>query len=125
MTIQPPPDFSWTDYGAYAAFDHFLQRFVIERKSFITTHPEKLDVGEALADIKHRFVAGFDDGADKFDEKAKKQFATASDNTKIFFANAEYLWAMPSSSLTTKKKREYAHRWFSDGLVKKRGGSLF
>lgn len=119
MSIPPPSGFSWTDYGAYAAFDRFLQRFVIERKSFVTNHSTKLDVAAALADINRRFVDGFDDGEDKFDEKASMQFATASDNTRIFFANAEYLWAMPSGSLTPRKKRGYALRWFGDGVVNK------
>ena len=116
--IQPPADFFWDSYGAYSAFDSFLQSFVIERKSFITKHTQTINALDALSEINSLFVDGFDEGKTTFDEKATRQFINASENAKIFFANAEYLWAMPSSSMKPTTKREYASRWFDDDQIK-------
>jgi len=31
-------DFDWTRFHAYRVFDEFLERFVIDRKSYVTRH---------------------------------------------------------------------------------------
>jgi len=118
MSIQAPSDFSWSDYGAYNAFDRFIQSFVIDRKSFITKHPQSINPQKALAEINGLFVDRYEKGKTSFGKKASKQFLHATEDAKIFFANAEYLWAMPSSSLKPSTKREYARRWFGDSLIK-------
>lgn len=118
LEVSTPEGFSWKHYGAYEVYDVFLDTLVLKRKSFISKNEQRLDCESALKDIRKRFVEGFDAGAKNFDQKARRQFKTASDNTKLFFANAEYLWAMPSSRMKVKSKRGFALRWFDSDLIK-------
>ena len=110
MTSTP---FDWNRFHAYRVFDEFLARFVLQRTSYVTLHTEKLDVAAAFVDIRARFVAAFDDSEASFEEKVAVQFNGASEQTKIVFANVEYLWAMPMENISPKKKRSYAQRWFA------------
>ena len=114
-----PEHFDWQRFHAYRVFDEFLERFVIQRKSYVTRHPDPLDLAAALEDIRKRFVAAFDDSEAGFEEKVALQFESASEQTKIVFANVEYLWAMPMGNISPKTKRSYAQRWFtgSDQVV--------
>ena len=104
--------FDWQRFHAYRVFDEFLDRFVLKRKSYVTGHPAELDLPAALEDIRERFVAGFDDSDTNFEEKVADQFEGASEQTRIVFANVEYLWAMPMENISPQKKRSYAQRWF-------------
>lgn len=104
--------FDWQRFHAYRVFDEFLERFVLHRKSYVTTHTERLDLPAAFKDIQKRFVAAFDDSAVPFEEKIARQFNGAPEQTKIVFANVEYLWAMPVENISPDKKRSYAQRWF-------------
>ena len=104
--------FDWQRFHAYRVFDEFLERFVLQRKSYVTKHPEPLDLAAAFEHIRLRFVAAFDDSEARFEEKVAHQFDGAPEQTKIVFANVEYLWAMPMENISPKKKRAYAQRWF-------------
>jgi hypothetical protein len=104
--------FDWKQFHAYRAFDEFLERFVLQRKSYVTRHAERLDLETAFEDIRVRFVAAFDESDASFEEKVAVQFEGAPEQTKIVFANVEYLWAMPMANITPLKKRSYAQRWF-------------
>lgn len=115
-----PEPFDWQRFHAYRVFDEFLVSFVIDRKSYVTRHPEALDLAAAFEDIRKRFVADYDDSDAKYEEKIAHQFKDAPEQTKIVFANVEYLWAMPVENLKPRTKRSYGERWFSgsDLLVK-------
>lgn len=106
--------YDWKRFHAYRVFDEFLERFVISRKSYVTRHELELDLEAAFDDISERFVAAFDDSKDKFEKKVIQQFDGASEQTKIVFANVEYLWAMPVRTITPQTKQIYAKRWFQD-----------
>ncbi|MBI5648217.1 MAG: HNH endonuclease [Ignavibacteriae bacterium] len=106
--------FNWRRFHAYRVFDEFLDRFVLQRKSYVTRHNEYLDFEAAFEEIKARFVAAFDDSEKHFEEKVVRQFEGAAIQTKIVFANVEYLWAMPMQNISPKRKRAYAERWFPD-----------
>jgi hypothetical protein len=112
--------FDWLHFHAYRVFDEFLERFVIQRKSYVTRHDEPLDLEAAFKDLQKRFVADYDDSDAKYEEKIAHQFEEAPEETKIVFANVEYLWSMPVANLKPKTKRTYGERWFSgsDQLVK-------
>ena len=112
--------FDWNRFHAYRVFDEFLERFVIGRKSYVTKHPDSLDLAAAFEDIRQRFVADYDDSDARYEEKIALQFEDAPEQTKIVFANVEYLWAMPVENLKPKTKRSYGERWFSGtGLLVK------
>ncbi|MBI5382972.1 MAG: HNH endonuclease [Opitutae bacterium] len=106
--------FDWKRFHAYRVFDEFLERFVIQRKSYVTRHDDQLDLDAAFKDIAERFIDGADESDKDFEQKVARQFTGASEQTKIVFANVEYLWAMPMLNITPEGKRAYALRWFSD-----------
>lgn len=105
--------FEWKRFHAYRVFDEFLERFILERKSYVTRHSERLDLEAAFEDIRKRFVADYDDSDVGYEEKIAHQFEDASEETKIVFANVEYLWSMPVENLKPMTKRGYGERWFS------------
>ena len=104
--------FDWRKFRAYRVFDEFLEQFVINRRSYVTNHSQRLDLDRALADIEDRFVEGYDDSKEDFEEKVAQQFAGASLEAKIVFANVEYLWAMPVENISPARKLSYVKRWF-------------
>lgn len=106
--------FDWNRFQAYRVFDEFLERFVLERRSYVTRHSETLDLEAAFEDIRERFCGdSYDDSDAKYEEKIAHQFSDAPEKTKIVFANVEYLWAMPVANLRPRTKRGYGERWFS------------
>lgn len=110
MTSTP---FDWNRFHSYRVFDEFLDRFVLQRKSYVTKHPDALDLPAAFEDIRQRFVADYNDSDARYEEKIALQFADAPEQTKIVFANIEYVWAMPVENLKPETKRTYGERWFS------------
>lgn len=115
-----PAPFDWNRFHAYRVFDEFLDRIILQRKSYVTRHPEPLNLAAAFEDIRKRFVADYDDSDARYEEKIAHQFADAQEPTKIVFANVEYLWAMPMENLKPNTKRAFGERWFAgaDLLVK-------
>lgn len=104
----------WQNFHSYRVFEEFLQRIVIDRKSYITIAGEEIDFQKGFNEIKLLFVDGFDLSDSSFDDKATRQFRDASLNTKRLFANLEYLWSMPVTNISGDTKREYGQRWFRD-----------
>ncbi|MEW8143417.1 MAG: HNH endonuclease [Candidatus Thiodiazotropha endolucinida] len=105
-------NFDWFRFHAYRVFDEFLQRLVLERKSYITRHVKELEFEAAFNEIHSVFSEGYDDSNETFDNKVERQFADASENSKIVFANVEYLWAMPIQNIRPSTKQSYVARWF-------------
>jgi hypothetical protein len=118
-------NFDWKRFHAYRVFDEFLEQFVLQRKSYVTEHPESLDLAAAFNDIRKRFVDDYDDSAAKYEEKIAHQFDGAPEATKIVFANIEYLWAMPMGNLKPETKRGYGERWFSESDLLAEGERYF
>ena len=111
MNTEP---FDWKRFHAYRVFDEFLERFVIQRKSYVTRHEDQLDLVAAFEEIRIRFIDTAYESDTDFGQKVARQFKDAAQEAKIVFANVEYLWAMPMENITAKKKRSYALRWFSN-----------
>lgn len=120
-----PAPYDWNRFHAYRVFDEFLERFILQKKSYVTRHAESLDLAAAFDDIRERFVAAFDDSDAKYEEKIALQFQDAPEQTRIVFANVEYLWAMPVENLKPKTKRSYGERWFSDSDLLVKGDGYF
>ncbi len=109
--------FNWHDFASYRVFDEYLDRLLINRNSYITKHELDLDLESALSEIIERFISRFDESEQSFDEKIEKQFADASTQAKVLFANIEYLWCMPMQNITSSTKRQYLTRWFSENEI--------
>lgn len=107
-------NFNWSRFYAYRVFDEFVERFVLNRKSYVTRHDKELDFKAAFDEIHLVFSEGYDDSNETFDSKVERQFADASENSKIVFANIEYLWAMPVQNIRPSTKLSYAARWFKE-----------
>jgi hypothetical protein len=118
MTSTP---FDWKRFHSYRVFDEFLESFVLHKKSYVTRHVKTLNLTAAFEDIRKRFVADYDDSDATYEEKIAIQFGDASEETKIVFANIEYLWAMPVENLKPETKRAYGERWFSYSDLLARG----
>lgn len=119
-------NFNWNQFHAYRVFDEYLESFVINRKSYVIQHSATLDLEAAFEDIRARFIVAFNDSADvDFETKVMGQFDGASEETKIVFANVEYLWAMPMFNITPAKKRSYGLRWFGEAEVVSGGRYFF
>ena len=122
MSTEP---FDWSRFHAYRVFDEFLERFILQRKSYITTHPEVLDLVTAFEDIGQRFVSASDNSDSGYEEKIDQRFSDAPEQTRIVFANVEYLWAMPVENLKAEKKRSYGERWFSRSGLLREGNQYY
>ncbi len=125
MDLIEHSDFDWTRYHAYRVFDEFLERFVLNRKSYITRHEKELDFEAAFNEIHSLFSEGYDDSKETFDNKVERQFSGASENSKIVFSNVEYLWAMPVQNLRPSTKQSYVERWFSENSEINAGERFF
>lgn len=106
--------FDWNRFRAYRVFDEFLDRFILKRRSYVTRHNEILNLEKAFQDIRIRFVDSYDESNKTFEEKVIQQFDGAAEQTKIVFANVEYLYAMPMKNISPERKRSYLFRWFPD-----------
>ncbi|SHK08871.1 HNH endonuclease [Rubritalea squalenifaciens DSM 18772] len=125
MPVAPPENFTWKNYHSYTVFAEFIELFLIQHRSFITKSHEKLDISHAIDDVLQRYVENFDEGKEAFGVKALKQFEDAPRNTRLFFANIEYLWALHTEGIQAEKKRSYALRWFSDDEVRDDDAAYF
>lgn len=118
-------NFDWSRFHAYRVFDEFLVRFVIDRKSYVTRHQKRLDLEKAFDEIHSCFSEGFDDSNEAFENKVERQFEKASENSRIVFANVEYLWAMPVGNIRPNTKQSYALRWFGNEGEVNNGDKFF
>ncbi|MBY8917229.1 HNH endonuclease [Nitratireductor sp. L1-7-SE] len=110
-------EFDWHRFRAYSVFDEFLKAVIIDKKSYTTNHKQKLELDEAFEEIHSCFVEGYDESKKDFTSKIVDQFSNASVNSKIVFANVEFLWAMPVGNISRDTKRSYAMRWFDGSEV--------
>ena len=118
-------NFNWSRFHAYRVFDELLERFIIDRKSYVTRHENRLDLEKAFDEIHSRFSEGFGDSKETFDNKVERQFEGALENSKIVFTNVEYLWAMPVQNIRPSTKQSYALRWFSNKSQVNTGDRFF
>lgn len=117
--------YDWKQFHAYRVFDEFLESFILNQKSYVTRHSQTLDLDAAFDDIHSRFVDEYDESDATYEDKIALQFEGASENTKIVFANVEYLWAMPVEKISPDTKKGYARRWFDQKSQLVEGGSYF
>jgi len=113
-----PKNFSWSDFKSYPAFDLILKTFLMSRRSFLTSHHQEIDIEAGLKEIESVFVDNFDKGDREYKDKLADQFLEASENSKLVFIHAEYLWSMPVKTIGSERIRSYALRWFTEDQVK-------
>lgn len=88
----------------YALFNEFIEKCILQSSSLLTSD-EGIINQENIADCLARFVEAPIEGASRFDEKIQKQFETASDEVRMVFAHAQWLWAVAVSDIRPETKR--------------------
>lgn len=89
----------------YRLFNEFINTFLIEKRDFLSGNNEIVLTQEALAEVIRIFIENQIEGTDmNFAEKLKTQFKGASENSKIVFAHASWLYVLGSNSMTTAGK---------------------
>lgn len=91
----------------YTIFDKFLNKTVIEKKSFITELEEDIFIVDNIKAIESVFVKNFDGTKDKlFKDKVTKQFGQTDDACKQIFSNLLYLRYLPIWEMKADAKVE-------------------
>lgn len=89
----------------YDNFDRFLYEFIINKNS-ILTHNIGIFKEENIKECIKLFIDNADDGKGSFEEKVKEQFKHASEDVKLVFGHACWLWVMAVSDITKQTKEK-------------------
>jgi 5-methylcytosine-specific restriction protein B len=82
-----------------------LQKCIIDNDSLLTNTTGCFTLGN-INDCITRFVDNFKEGKQTFEEKIGIQFNGASDDVKVVFAHANWLWAYSVSDMTVSGKKK-------------------
>lgn len=94
----------WQD--VHTLFDDFINELIINKNSFLTAHTNILNE-DVMANIGSRFIDNFDDNKGSFETKLNGQFENSSENERLVFAHAEWLWAYAVNDLRQTTKINY------------------
>ena len=100
----------------YEYYNHFLQNFIIQGNSILTSHHGIL-TAESLNECCHRYIDEEILGAESFNDKIKKQFDGADSPSRIVFAHAEWLWAFAVDDIKKQTKKEITKFIINDESV--------
>jgi 5-methylcytosine-specific restriction enzyme B len=102
----------WSDLRLYELYNEFINRFLLEGKSFITEEDEIIFTKDNLNEVFTRYVKNYDESDKNYYQKTDLQFANASHEVRLIFAHANWLWAFAASDLKNAKsdapKRSYS-----------------
>jgi 5-methylcytosine-specific restriction protein B len=104
------------DQKLYELFNTFLQKCIIAGDSIVTNAPNCFTL-DNINDCIARFVDNFKEGKQTFEEKIGIQFNGASDNNKIVFAHANWLWAYSVNDMTAQGKKKAVQICLPQGAV--------
>jgi len=110
----------WSDSRLYELYNEFINRFLLEGKSFITEVDEIIFTKENLKEVFIRYVKNFDESDKSYYQKTDLQFAGASHEVRLIFAHANWLWAFAASDLTNAKSEAPKRSYSPDSNLKLR-----
>lgn len=90
----------------HTCFDNFISSYIISKNSFLTVEAgilNAISVNEAIT----CFVENYDESSANFEEKVKGQFATSTNEAKLNFAHAEWLWCFAVGDINQWRKEHY------------------
>lgn len=93
----------------YNCFDNFIAKYLISKNSFLTDEQSILN-SDYLAEAINCFVENYDDSNASFEDKVSKQFDQASEQCKLNFAHAEWLWCFSVGDISQWRKEDYIFR---------------
>jgi 5-methylcytosine-specific restriction protein B len=90
-------------YQVYDLFNEFIETCILNGNSLLTNDSDifSVDVADVVID---RFIINGLVGGDNFETKIRQQFEGVDHKTLLFFAHANWLWAMPPSDITQWRK---------------------
>jgi 5-methylcytosine-specific restriction protein B len=88
----------------YPIFDNFIATCILKSNSLLTDDNDIFTM-KNIEDCIQRFVVGYKDDSGNYENKINEQFAGASNEAKIVFAHANWLWAMSVSDITVYGKK--------------------
>ncbi len=94
-----------TDQLFYALFDKFFEVCLIGKGSLLTTHRNFFNEAN-ISDCIYRYVDNYKSDKRNFEGKINDQFNGASDEVKIVFAHANWLWAFSVNDMTASGKKK-------------------
>lgn len=92
------------DQALYAIFGKFIEKCLIGNNSLLTVH-QNCFAEANISDCISRFVDNFKDDKRNFEGKIIEQFNGASDDVKLVFAHANWLWAFSVNDMTASGKK--------------------
>jgi 5-methylcytosine-specific restriction enzyme B len=101
----------------YDLYTQFIETCILQRNSLLTDDKDIFTI--AVADeVIDRFITKGLVGGDNFETKIRKQFDGADYKTLLFFAHANWLWAMSPSDITQWRKQQVVKDVMNDqGIV--------
>ncbi len=80
------------DQEIYNLYEKFIEQFFLEKKNFFYDSGKEIFTKDNIDECKKWFIQNPDDRKETFDEKARRQFAPASEEAKAVFEHAVWLW---------------------------------
>jgi len=101
----------------YDLYTQFIETCILQGNSLLTDDKDIFTI--AVADeVIDRFITKGLVGGDNFETKIRKQFDGADYKTLLFFAHANWLWAMSPSDITQWRKQQVVKDVMNDqGIV--------
>ena len=91
------------DQNLYELLNSFIEKCIINNNSILTSH-ENCFTSANIDDCISRFVDNYKDDKRNFEEKIKEQFDSATDEVRLIFAHANWLWAYSVNDMTAAGK---------------------
>lgn len=89
----------------YKLFKEFVQKFLVERKDYISGSEKIVLTPESIQEVLNLYVDNYIEGTEQsFAEKLEIQFRYASEEAKIVFAHASWLYTLGTSAMTSTGK---------------------
>ena len=99
----------------YEAFKYFKNRFLIDKKSIFSDSDEEIFTKNNIEYVLKKFVKNpNEDSGNDFDEKIKTQLENPSNEIKIVFAHAIWLWAIFAHDMKRDSKINGVKKWIPD-----------
>jgi 5-methylcytosine-specific restriction protein B len=103
------------DQTLYALISKFIDKCLINNDSLLTTHKNCFSEAN-INDCISRFVDNSKDDKRNFENKIKEQFDNSSDEVKIVFAHANWIWAFSVNDMNAAGKRKAVQMCMPDGI---------
>jgi len=103
------------DQGLYTLLEKFIEKCLIGSNSLLTAHQNCFTEAN-ISDCSTRFVDNFKDDKRNYEGKIKDQFNEATDEVKLVFAHANWLWAFSVNDMTAWGKKKAVQICMPDNI---------